>query len=116
MTKDFRIGNIVNIYQGNRIGLVLNCIVEKLDTASVNDFDIDDVKSIELTAGILTRLGCKVSDNDHFIWRTPEGKLFTFRKSDNTAVCVIFGRIVEIKTVHDFQNAVHIAGEEITFV
>lgn len=55
-TAELRIGNLVNIYQGNVKGFVTNCIVESIG-GQINGYDEDDVEPLPLTEGWLKRLG-----------------------------------------------------------
>lgn len=62
--SELRLGNLVNIYKGNKIGLDENCLVESVAVADVNGFDEDDVEPIPLTEEWLIRLGFTLDKDD----------------------------------------------------
>ncbi len=63
-TRELRIGNYVEIYQGNKVGFVDNCIVESIYGYEVNGYSDDDIHPIPITQKWLFKFG--------FIWHNQE--------------------------------------------
>lgn len=61
--NEIRLGNMVEIYKGAKTGFINNCQVISITGSSINDYDIDDIHGIPLTAEILIKCGF-IKDDD----------------------------------------------------
>lgn len=121
--KSLRLGNIVEIYKGNKEGFTKPCEVIKIDSVSVNDYDIDDIHPIPLTEEIMINMGfsSKYKSCGYSFYK--DGVYFTNQDEDgegNPIDNFIFYVSLDYKYdriyfVHQLQNRFYsLTGEELT--
>lgn len=116
------IGNYVaDKLQGNAIVKIVTIYPTELLVTGENkesySLKLKNAGKVALSADLLRKCGCKQNKEDKFFWRTPVlRRLFTFRASDR-CIPISFDNyhIIEINSLHGFQNLCTLMGDEIYF-
>lgn len=114
--SEIRLGNIVEIYKGTKTGFINKCQVTSIIGSSINDYDIDDIHEIPLTAEIIIKCGFVKEDDllsDFYIldlgrkfFRIDTKDLSIFYVSDVGMDGIILG--ADIDCLHQLQNLIFI--------